>query len=106
MSTVHCLNAQVTMVSNRNGNATPDWHLHMYYQQGGRFYVKERHYRDRVHWSIGGERVAQNKLRLWKKNERETRLKGRQQRRKNSKRKRKGRIKGEAGRGRKKDCKI
>ena len=49
MSTIHCLNAQVTMANNRNGNATPGWHLHMYYQQGGIFYVKERHYRDRVH---------------------------------------------------------
>ena len=51
MLTIHCLNAQVTMVNNRNGNATPGWHLHMYYQQRGRFYLKERH-RNRLHWSM------------------------------------------------------
>ena len=66
ISMIHCINAQVTMVNNGNGNATPGWHLHMYYQQGGRFCVKERNYRDRIHWSLGRERIAQNKLRLWK----------------------------------------
>ena len=66
ISTIHCINAQVTMINNGNGNATPGWHLHMYYQQGGRFCIKERNYRDRIHWSPGGERIAQNKLRLWK----------------------------------------
>ena len=64
MSTMHCLNAQITMINNRNDNATPGWHLHIYYQQGGRFHVKNIHYRDRGHWHIGGEWVAQNQLRL------------------------------------------
>ena len=47
-----------------------------------------------MHWSIGGERIVQNKLRLWKEM-RETRRKGRQQRRKNNKKRREG-----LGRGR------
>ena len=41
ISTIHCINAQVTMVNNGNGNATPGWHLYMYYQQGGRICVKK-----------------------------------------------------------------
>ena len=64
---IHCLDAQATMVNNRSGNATPGWPLQMYYLQGGRFYVKEKHYRNKVHWSIGGKRVAQNKSKLWNK---------------------------------------
>ena len=57
MSTIYCLNAQLTMINNRNGNATPGWHLHMYYQQEERFYVKDGHYRDRVHRNIGKEYI-------------------------------------------------
>ena len=34
MSAINCLNSQITMNDDRNSNATPDWLLRMYYQQG------------------------------------------------------------------------
>ena len=33
VSTMHSLNVQITMIHNKNGNATPGWRLHMYYSK-------------------------------------------------------------------------
>ena len=64
MSTIHCLNAQVTKVNNRNGNGTPGWHLHMYYQQRGRFYVKERHRNSALEYMWRASSPKQNFMRF------------------------------------------
>ena len=61
-----CLNLQITMIDYRNRNTIHGWHLHMYYLQKGRFHTKEIYNKNRLHCNVGCERVAQNRLRLWK----------------------------------------